>query len=261
MWTQLAEFLQANGRETLIISVVGTLLVWMYKQFKGMIDREQQEKLTTVQLKQVLFTKLELNLASVLHLGDEESKRRLLELLGECGPYLSRMQRTLVRDYCKSFDPGVLYTLQELTIHEADKLDRQMEKLDEAKDSGEWLIYIQRLYAPVWPTITFALVAVYILGLFLLVGQGATSWIQINILISGISIFFSISLAIGVVLLVTKNEMGKQGAKRWGAFALFLLSPLLILIGLDMSLISIAIQVAAIVSLSFNKRPPGIIRL
>jgi hypothetical protein len=99
MWTQLAEFLEANGRETLIISVVGTLLVWMYKQIKGMIDREEQEKQTTIQLKQALFTKLELNLASVLHLGDEESKRRLLELLGECGPYLTRMQRTMVRDW------------------------------------------------------------------------------------------------------------------------------------------------------------------
>ncbi len=44
----------------------------------------------------------------------------------------------------------MLHTLQELTIYEADKLDRQMEKLGEAKDSGEWFIYIQRLYAPVW---------------------------------------------------------------------------------------------------------------
>ncbi|OXS53681.1 hypothetical protein B1A99_28940 [Cohnella sp. CIP 111063] len=261
MWTQLAEFLQANGRETLIISVVGTLLVWMYKQFKGMIDREQQEKLATVQLKQTLFTKLELNLASVLHLGDEESKRRLLELLGECGPYLTRMQRTLVRDYCKSFDPGVLHTLQELTIYEADKLDRQMEKLGETKDSGEWFIYIQRLYAPVWPIITFALVGVYIFGLFLFVGQGATSWIQINILISGISILLSVSLVVAGGPLVAKNKMGKQGAKRWGVFALILLSPSLILIELEMSLVSIAIQVTALVFLWFNKRPPGIIRL
>ena len=263
MWAELASFLQANATETLVISIIGTLLVWMYKQFKGMIDREQQDKLKTIQSKQAWFTKLELSLASVFHLRDEESKRRLLTLLGECGPYLTRMQRTVVRDYCKSFDPGVLYTLQELTIHEVDQLERQLEKLGEGKEAGEWLYYIQRLYAPVWPIILFACVAFYIVFVFALIGQGPTLWIKINVLLSGITFFISVVFVLNAITSLAKGEMGKQGAKRWAAFVVMMCSPSLIFVigRWEMSLISIALQAAAIVFLSFNKRPPEIIRL
>ncbi len=262
MWKELAAFLQANANEALLVSIIGTLLVWMYKQFKGMIDRKQHEKLKTIQQKQALFTKLELSLADVLYLNDEAGKQRLLTMLGECGPYLTRTQRTVIRDYCKSFDRGVLQTLQELTVHEVGKLDRQMDKLREDQDNGEWLHYIQRLYAPVWPIIVFALIAFYLIFLFSLVGKGANWWVQLNILLSGFSIFFSVTLVLGGAVLWAKGEMDKQGAKRWGAFALFVLSPSLIFtIGrLDMSLISIAVQILVIVFLSFNKRPPEIIR-
>jgi len=99
MWADLAAFIKANTTETLLISIIGTILIWMYKQFKGMIDREEQDKLATVQLKMGLFTKLELAIASVLHLKNEESKLHMYTLLGECGPYLTKIQRTVVREF------------------------------------------------------------------------------------------------------------------------------------------------------------------
>ena len=162
MWAEMAEFAKANSTETLLISIIGTALVWMYKQFKGMIDREQQDKLTTVQLKQGLFTKLELSIASVLHLNNEDSKQRMYALLGECGPYLTSTQRSVIRDYYKTFDSGLLYSLQALIVNEVDKLNRQLEKMIGDKDSTEWLNYIRRLCAPFGPILLFVVLALYV---------------------------------------------------------------------------------------------------
>lgn len=45
MWADLADFLKANSTETFIISVIGTLLVWMYRciSFVYYVDRHIRE--------------------------------------------------------------------------------------------------------------------------------------------------------------------------------------------------------------------------
>lgn len=228
MWAELAALVNANTTETLLIAIIGTILVWMYKQFKSMIDREQQDKLTTVQLKQSLFTKLELSIASVLHLNNEESKQKMYALLGECAPYLTSMQRTVMRDYYKSFDQMLLYSLQALTVNEVDKLGRELDKMLEYKDNGEWLNYMMRLYAPFWPTLLFCVLALYIFFIFMLV----------------------------------RREMGKQGVKRWVAIALVVFSPTLIFVfgRIDISIFVIVIQASTFAFLVLGKRPSEIIR-
>lgn len=262
MWADLAEFVKANSTETLLISIIGTALVWMYKQFKGMIDREQDDKLKTAQLKQGLFTKLELSIASVLHLNKEESKQRMYALLGECGPYLTNTQRSVIRDYYKTFDTGLLHSLQALTVNEVDKLNRQLEKIIENKESGEWLNYLQRLNAPFGPILLFIGITLYILYFVTLMRQGATLWIQINILLLGFTIMLAALMTFSWIFFLIKSQVGKQGVKRWVAIALIIVSPAIMFVfnRVDLSMIALAIQVSMMVFLSFSKRPSEIIR-
>jgi len=262
MWAELAAFLKANTAETLVISLLGTLLVWMYKQFKAMIDHGQQTKQAAAQLKQGIFTKLELSIATVLHLKDEASKRLLYDLLGECGPHLTGMQRQVVRDYCKQFDPMLLHSLQALTVNEVDKLGRQLDKIRDDQEDSEWLHYIQRLFAPFGPIVIFILIALYLVFIFALMNQWSNLWVKIYISLLGASIFFSIVMTVSFLYFLAKRKLGKQGAKRWCMIVLLIASPALAFIvnRLEMFVVVIAVQIAAILFLSRSKRPSEIIR-
>ncbi|MFC5404669.1 hypothetical protein [Cohnella soli] len=261
MWTEIAAFLKANTTETLLISIIGTILVWMYKQFKGMIDRRQQNELATIQLKQSLFTKLELSIASVFHLDNESSKQQLYALLGDCGSYMTSAQRAIVRDYYKQFNPMLLHSLQALTVNEVDKLGRQLDKMRENEDNSEWLSYIQRLYAPIWPMLLFAIVTMYIVFIFSAVKQGATLWIQICIFLLCVTFFLSATLLISMIIFLVKRDLGKQGVKRWFVVALIIVAPNLAFIvnRVDMSVIVFVIQIIGFVMMSRFKRPAEIV--
>ncbi|OUS75574.1 hypothetical protein B1748_15810 [Paenibacillus sp. MY03] len=263
MWADLAAFIKANTTETLLISIIGTILIWMYKQFKGMIDREEQDKLATVQLKMGLFTKLELAIASVIHLKNEESKRHMYTLLGECGPYLTKMQRTVVRDYYKHLDSAFLHSLQVLTVNEVDKLTRQLESMMEYKDNGEWLNYIKRLYAPLWPILLIGILVLYIVFIIKLVRQGGNLWVQFNISLFGITLFVAATFVFSAIFFLIRREMGKQGARRWGAIILVIFSPLLIFMfnRFDVSIVVIIIQALSIAFISFSNRPVEIVKI
>lgn len=261
MWTEVALFLKANSTETLIISIVGAILVWLYKELKTMIDRDQQEKLRLLQLKQGLFTKLELGIAAVLHLQNNESKLQLHALLGECGPYFSTTQRTLVRDYCRTFNPPVLHSLLAMTIAEVDKLGKQMEKLMEYRDNTEWLIFIQRLYAPIWPIVLFVLIILYVAGVFNLTSQVDGSWIKANILVCGLSVFVSATVAVAHLMFLFKKELGKQGWKRWSATLMLVCSPLLFVAfnSFEVAIPVLFVQILMLLYIARSSRPPEII--
>jgi len=261
MWAEVAAFFKANTTEALLISIIGTVLVWMYKQFKGMIDREQQDKLTTAQLKQTLFTKLELSIASVLHLNSENSKQQMYVLLGECGPYLTKTQRTIIRDYYKHFDRSLLFSLHALVMTEVDKLTRQLEKLNENKDNSEWLHYIQRLYAPIWPIIVLAIMIFFTFMVINLVQIGTTLWIKLNLFLLAVTIFLAVSIAVIVVSFIVKKEFGKQGSRRWAVIALIVLSPVLIFVinRVDASIYIFVAQILGLAYILYSKKPREII--
>lgn len=262
MWADIAAFLKANASETLIISIIGTILVWMYKQFKSMIDEKQQSELMTIQLKQGLFTKLELAIANVLHLDNDVSKQQMYALLGECGPHLTSEQRAVIRDYYKQFNPLFLHTLQALIISEVDKLNRKLEKISEDEGSGEWLIYIKRLYAPIWPILLFAIIILYVLFFIQLIRQGTTLWVQICILITGVNLFISVTLLVSMIYFFVKRELGKQAVISWCMFAMIIVSPALIFVvnRFDMSIVVSGIQILGFIMITRIKRPSEIIR-
>lgn len=263
MWTEIAAYVKANTTETLIISIIGTLLVWIYKQFKDMIDREQQEKITNLQLKLGLFTKLELSIASVLQLNNETSKMAMYTLLGECFPHLTSMQRNVVREYYKHFDPALLYSIQFIIVNEVDKLGQQAEKIRDDKENTEWLHYMKRLSAPIWPILLFTVIVITPVFVFNLVSHEVNFWAKVNIVLSGITIAASVTLICASVIFLLKHEIGKQGAKRWIALALLILSPSLIFVfgRFDiMGIIVFVVQASMIAYISYSKRPPEIVR-
>lgn len=226
-----------------------------------MIDREQQDKLENLKLRLALFSKLEFAIASTIHIDDEDRRQLLFALLGECSPYLTSMQRTMVRDYYKLFDPTLLHVLQAVTVSEVDKLTQQLDKRMESKENGEWLYVINRLSAPIWPILLFGIVALYVLFILSLVSHGDHLWVQANILLFGFTVLFAITIVVSAIYFLSRRELGKQGPKRWIAVVLFGLSPLLYVIWFDVSIIVFIIQALSMAYLSFSKRPAEIVRL
>lgn len=260
MWTELAAFVQANTTESLLITIVGTLLVWLYKQFKDMIDRRQQEKVAALQAKQGLFIRLELTIATVLHQSQGESKRELNQLLGDCGPYLSSTQRQLVRDYYRAFDPAVLRTLHAFIIHEVDNISRQSDQEKENQASGLQL-YINKLYAPIWPITLIGILILYFFMIYEITKLGDTVWAKANLVLFGLSFFLSVILFMSMVVSWYQKSMGKQGPWRWTAIILIIISPSLFFLfnRPDIAIPVVLLQVGLIIAVAKLKRPNEIL--
>ncbi|REK74762.1 hypothetical protein DX130_13920 [Paenibacillus paeoniae] len=140
-------------------------------------------------------------------------------------------------------------------------MTRQLEKLNENKDDSEWLHYIQRLYAPVWPIIVLALMVLFIYMVFKLVNIGQTLWVKTNLLLLGITILIAITIAISIVSFFVKRELGKQGATRWAVIALIIFSPALIFVinRIDASIYVFVVQVIGLAYIFNSKRPREVI--
>ena len=262
MWAELAAFVQANTTESLLITIVGTLLVWLYKQFKDMIDRRQQEKVAALQAKQGLFIRLELAIATVLHQSQGESRRELNQLLGECGPYLTSAQRQLVRDYYRAFDPGILRTLHAFIIHEVDSLSRQSDQETENQASGMQL-YINKLYAPVWPIVFIAILVLYFFFIYGMTKTGDTIWLKANLVLFGLSFFLPVMLIMVIAVTWYQKSMGKQGLRRWAAIILIIISPSVFFLidRVDVAIPVALLQIVLIFAVAKFKRPTEIITL
>ncbi len=263
MWAELAAFLQANTKQALLISIIGTILVFLYKQFKTMIDNNESEKKKAMQEKLELYTKLELAIASVMHVNNDGSKENLYELLGKCGSYLSKTQRQIIRDYYKQFNPAVLYSLQSFVISEVDKLDRQLSAMKDKHEGGEWFQYMQRLYAPFWPMLLFGVLALYIFLTIKVINQTDLIWVKILIFILAISVFIGLSAGSAAIISMVRREFAKQGVLRWIAIILLVFSPAAAFVfnRIELSAVSILIQVAAMIFIAYSRGPKSVITL
>lgn len=260
MWAELAAFVKANTTESLLITIVGTMLVWLYKQFKDMSDRQQQEKDTAIRAQQGLLARLEFTIALVLHQRQPGHIEQLSQLLGDYAPYLTSTQRKLIRDYYRSFDPSVLHTLQALFVHQADKLSQQMEKNAEDQDA-RWLLYIKKLYEPIWPIIFISVILLYFFTVYEMIKLGTTTWARANILILGVSLLLSTTLFLIMMITWFQKSLGKQGPKRWTAIIIVMVSPMLffLLNRWDIAIPVFLLQIGLLLAVSKFKRPTEII--
>lgn len=260
MWTELAAFVQANTTESLLITIIGTILVWLYKQFKDMMDRQRNEKEAAIRTQQGLLMHLELTIATMLKQNRPEPVERLNQLLGDYASYLSDSQRKLVRDFYRSFDPGVLRALHALLVHEADKISAKSEKEKEDQEAG-WLFFINKLYAPVWPIIFLFLILIYFFWVYEMMQQGTTTWIRFNYFLFGFSFFLPVIFFSAMMVTWYQKNMAKHGLKRWTAMIILILSPALFFIfnRSDISIPVILLQLGLILLFSKLKRPTQII--
>ncbi|WP_058302884.1 hypothetical protein [Gorillibacterium timonense] len=262
MWTELAQFVKANSTETLLITIIGTVFVWMYKLFNGMIERERQELQASLQIRQKLLFKIELSIASVLHVNDEPSKQLLFALFGEFSPYLNKMHRQIIRDYYKTQNPMILTSLQTLIITDLEKLHKQSEKEAEEKEDSAWLVYLQRLTAPFWPILLLLfmiLITMFCINLF---QKCLSIWDYIVIVFFIFSSLLSVLCFCVLIQTFYRREVGKQGAKRWGAMIFFILSPTIPFVFKQLELFSVilVLQLVAMWFLKVGKRPPRVIQ-
>ncbi|MFD0870919.1 MULTISPECIES: hypothetical protein [Paenibacillus] len=66
MWSEIADLIKLNPAWSLVITILGTLLVWLYKEFKVMLAKEFNDKVAILQNKLEVYGRLE---AAVVNLS------------------------------------------------------------------------------------------------------------------------------------------------------------------------------------------------
>lgn len=67
MWKEISELIGANPILTLIITILGTSTIWLYKEFKVMMNRSLRNKMEVINEKIKMYSQLEANISAVVH--------------------------------------------------------------------------------------------------------------------------------------------------------------------------------------------------
>ncbi len=111
---------------SLIITIFGTTTIWMYKEFKEMINRNNATRITQVNEKIKAYSQLQAQIAAVLHDRENNtSKINLMRNLGEYNPILSQNVRNVARDYYIKADPAYLSTMLAMMETDFKKFEKE----------------------------------------------------------------------------------------------------------------------------------------
>lgn len=262
MWKEIASFFKTNPELSLLITVFGTLTVWLYKEFKVMYSKDIKNKLTTVQKKLDFYGRLEASIAAVINQqNDFQAKRNLLDKLGESNSYFSEDIRGIIRDYYKLGDVSLLITLIAFIEVEMKKLDAEKRTLTSSESSEEIMDYIARLMKPVRPIMVFFVIVFVSIGLGLLVMKQDNLWDKLCLIGFSLSLFFSLMISVTLFSLMINNKLPRQGKYRWILDVGMIFTPCLVFFSWKFSLVSPVIQAILLVLYMRSKKPTQIIIL
>lgn len=262
VWKEFASFFKTNPELSLLITVFGTLTVWLYKEFKVMYSQSTKNKLTTVQKKLDFYGKLEASIATVINQpNDPNSKRNLLDKLGESNSYFSEDIRQIIRDYYRQADVFLLITLIAFIEMEMKKLDEEKRTLTSSESPVEIMDYIARLMKPVGPIIVFFAIIFGSVGLGLLVMQQNTLWNKLLLIAFSLSSLFSLMISIALFSLMISNKLSRQGKYRWVLDGCMIFTPCLAFLYWNLSLILPIIQLISLILYIRSEKPRQIIIL
>lgn len=241
MWKEIAGFVKATPTWTLTITVVGTIIVWLYKEFKVILAQEYQQKLTAIQRKLELFGKLEMAIASFLHMGTAQAKQSLFDRIGDVGPHLSEDTRRIIRDYYKQGDSLILTSLFAFIEKEMKELDKEKQKIAGSTDN-ELMDAIFRLLRPLKP-IVLLLIIVLSSGIFsLFYNEIQNTWSKIYFTTFSFSLMFAAIILLLLLSVWYEKNLGKQSLYRWFLTFAIILTPCLAFLFWELSVILPVIQ-------------------
>ncbi|MCZ1267337.1 MULTISPECIES: hypothetical protein [Paenibacillus] len=257
MLQDVLSYFQANPGWSLASTVVCTVIIWLYKEFKVNIESDNKNKLAHIQKKMESYTKVEAAIAKVLsqenHSGATQS---LYDKFGECSSYFSEDIRELIRDYYSRRDTSILVTLMSFMKIETRKLDRQKNRIESQDASEDSFDSVFRLYRPFKP-ILIIFIMFFVTIWFILLATLETS--VLNQFYLG-TLFITISLGVmflfAIISVWSNGELHIRGKLDSSLKMSMILSPLLTLIDWRLSVLSLFIQVAAgiLIAKSMKKR-------
>lgn len=262
MWENIAKIVGDNPAFTLVITIFGTTTIWLYKEFKEMIDSTTKAKISALNEKIKMLSQLQANIMAMVYGNNYEQFRlKFIEEFGEYNTVLNEDTCQISLDYIRHGDPSYLATLSSFLSAELSKLNKEKMKLSKNKNKDTDIeIYISKLYAPLKPMILiWFLVCYFLLSSAMYVVQH-TWYDKLNVVILSLSIFVSVVIISSMMLLVFDKSLPTQGIYKWLLFLCIVAAPLVAVICIEISIISIVIQVVAIASLiKFNRRKQSII--
>lgn len=260
MVQEILSYFKPNAVWTLVITVIITVFAWLYKEFKGMLEKDNQNKITLLQKKLDLYSSTEAAIAQVIHRPDDSNAiHNLYNKLGESSSYFSESLREVVRTYYKQADPSMLMILLNYIKAETIELYKKKNKWMEQENSTDLMDKIMKLMNPIWPmllTIFLVIVSVYVLIVTL---EQNNILDAISVYVSFLTIMFSVTAIIANLLVfLEKNKLNLKG-QRWVYTIVIILAPALIYWGGRFSFATIAVQIVCMVLLVKTKKPSLIV--
>ncbi|WFR60562.1 hypothetical protein P9222_18405 [Paenibacillus amylolyticus] len=246
MLQQLLTYFKANPEFSIVTTIVCTAIIWLYKEFKVMIERDNQNKLARIQKRMDSYIKVEAAIASILaQPGNVGVLQNLYDKFGECSSYFSEDIRVLIREYYTRQDVANLVTIMSFIKIEIGKLDSQRNKIESQDVSGDDFDSILRLYRPLKPILLIFLLFFVTIWFLLLALLENNIWNRLYLGTSFVTTSLSVMFLFAVVVVWKNGELYIRGKLESSLKLSMLFSPLLILLDWRLSVLSLIIQIMA----------------
>ncbi|WP_438349444.1 hypothetical protein ACP8HI_01785 [Paenibacillus sp. FA6] len=248
MWKELMGLLGANPTVTLIFTIIATSTIWLYKEFKEMINQDHKTKIKIINESIKNYGKLQASIAEVINDEDNKQlKHNLFEKFGDYNSLFSEDIRQIILDYYRHENALYLTTLQSFIVVEQRKLVQAKKRLSVDDNSTDILDSITRLMRPFQVIVMIWLMILF--GLFFISIYYAQDniYMKFNALVLSFSAFFSLIMLYALISLRMDNKLARQGKYRWGLISGIIITPILVLIRLDLSIVCIIIQITSLV--------------
>ncbi|MFE4709774.1 MULTISPECIES: hypothetical protein [unclassified Paenibacillus] len=261
MIQEILTYFKANPGWSLAITVFTTVLIWLYKEFKVLMEKDNNDKLALLQKQLDLYSSMEAAIAQVIHRpNDAFAVQNFYNKLGKSSSYFTNDIKKIVRDYYLRADTSILRTLMTFIQLECDKLHKEKSKLISSNTSSDVFETVFRLYKPFKP-IVLVFVIVFVTIYFLLLSLNQNNILAVIILfIIFISLIISGSVIWGIISLAMEGDLGIYGKYRWSLTIFLIGSPFVMLLDLRLSILSLLIQIVLIVLLA-RSRENQLVRL
>ncbi|PQP81906.1 hypothetical protein C0Q44_19755 [Paenibacillus sp. PCH8] len=257
MLQELLNYFKMNPEISLISTIVCTVIIWLYKEFKVMIETDNKNQLAQIQKKMESYTRVEAAIASVLaqhnHAG---AVQNLYDKFGECSSYFSEDMRELIRGFYSQRDTSILSTIMSFIKVEMKKLEKQKNKIDSQDSSGEASASILRLYKPLKPILIIFIMFFVTAWFVVLALVESSAWNRFYLGACFVTVSLGVMFLATVISVWVEGELYIRGKLDSFLKLSMIFSPLWVLIDWKLSILSLLIQfvVGAILAKSMKKR-------
>ncbi|MCY9593001.1 hypothetical protein PC41400_27085 [Paenibacillus chitinolyticus] len=250
MWKDIAALFGSNPLVTLLIVVVGTSTLWMYKEFKEILNRNNIAKLNLINERLKTFGKLEAAIALALKKPEDENILvKLYDILGESSALFTKEMREVTRTFYTQGHPHILSALQIFIDNQINTSREEKAELSKYENSTDVIDKIGRMIKPFVPIVfIWAFVLLLVSYVSVLIHQQ-----DMSAKIHWTMYFFSVLISFMFVCVLLSvdfdNKLGKQGHYRWLLLSTIMITPFVFLLYTGLWWVSISIQVIAFILL------------